>query len=80
MSKFQTPPIQGQPFLDNQEPSYPWQRWFQLIQNALSGSAVPPTAASAGTPIQVQGLATDGTFLYVCTGTNTWKRIALSAF
>lgn len=81
MAKFQTPPIQGQQFLDGQEPTYPWKRWFELVQAALSSATtvvtVPATANSPGTPNQV---ATDGNFLYVCVGVNQWKRAALAAF
>ena len=85
MAKFQTPPIQGQKFLDESdaeraEPAYPWQRWFELVQAALSGPAVPATSAAAGTPIQMQGVATDGNFLYICVGVNSWKRVALTTF
>ncbi len=80
MAKFQTPPIQGQQFLDGQEPSNAWQRWFELIQAALSGPAAPATSDAAGTPIQMQGVATDGNFLYICVGVNQWKRVALNAF
>lgn len=80
MAKFQTPPIQGQPFLDGNEPSYPWQNWFEFVQAALSNPNVPAHSAATGTPIQMQGVATDGNFLYVCVGVNSWKRIALSAF
>jgi len=80
MAKFQTPPIQGQVFLDGNEPSHAWQRWFELVKAALSGPKVPPTSASAGTPVQIQGVATDGNFLYICVGVNQWKRVALSAF
>lgn len=38
---------------------------------------VPATATSTGTTGQ---LAEDGTYLYVCTATNTWMRTALSTF
>jgi hypothetical protein len=76
---FQTPPIQGQKFLDSDEPSHAWQRWFELVKAALSNPDVPTSANSAGTPIQMQGVATDGNFLYICVGVNSWKKIPLSA-
>lgn len=78
--KFQPPPLQGQTFLDGDSPSFPWQKWFELLRAALSGPQVPASGSAAGTPIQIQGMATDGTYLYVCTGVNQWKRVALSAF
>jgi hypothetical protein len=78
--KFQNPPIQGQKFLEADEPSYPWQKWFELVQAALSNLTVPASSVAAGTPIQMQGVATDGNFLYICVGKNSWKRIALTAF
>lgn len=40
-------------------------------------TTVPATATSTGTTGQ---LAEDGTYLYVCTATNTWKRTALTTF
>lgn len=80
MTIFQTPPIQGQKFLDGEEPSHPWQRWFELIKSALSGPSAPATSASAGTPLNIQGLAYDANFLYVCVGKNQWKKIPLTAF
>jgi hypothetical protein len=81
VAKFQIPPIQGQQFLDaSGEPVYPWEKWFSLVQTALSGPNVPASATAAGLPLQMAGLATDGNFLYVCVGVNSWKRVALSAF
>ena len=38
---------------------------------------VPATSGAAGYPGQ---MVQDGTYLYLCTSTNTWKRIALSSF
>jgi hypothetical protein len=80
--KFQPPPIEGQAIVaDSGEPSDPFRRWLNLIPPALTSPAnsgdVPETSAGQG----IQGqLATDGAFLYVCTGKNQWKRLALSAF
>jgi hypothetical protein len=39
----------------------------------LTFVSVPATPTSSGTTGQV---AKDNTYLYVCTGTNTWKRVA----
>lgn len=81
--KFQHPPVEGQLFLDEskQAPSYAWKKWFELIPPRLdspaSSGTVPKTAASQG----IQGqMASDGNFLYVCIGANSWKRVALSVF
>jgi len=43
----------------------------------VSKVAVPATATSAGVLGQV---AADANFLYVCTATNTWKRVAIAAW
>lgn len=55
--------------------------WISLaatrINVTVTWTTVPPTAGSAGAPGQ---LASDGTYLYVCTATNTWKRVAVSTF
>lgn len=60
--------------------SDPWAKWMNLIPLRLTSPVTndaPATSTSAG----IQGeIRQDGSFLYVCTDTNTWKRIALSAF
>jgi hypothetical protein len=86
-TKFQNPPIQGQTFLDpeqpqgQQEPSFAWRQWFNLVATALStalyGVTAPARVNSPGTPGQV---ATDGTYLYICVATNSWRRVAVAAF
>lgn len=45
----------------------------------LSGNLVAstPTGTSIGTPGQI---AFDASYIYVCTATNTWKRVALTSF
>lgn len=87
--KFQPPPLPPQKFLDeplpgedkaSAPPSFPWKRWFETVQQWLSNSGAPATSASAGTPLQIQGLEQDGNFLYVCVGKNSWKRIPLNNF
>ncbi|HZW05395.1 MAG TPA: hypothetical protein VFF58_00675 [Candidatus Nitrosotalea sp.] len=80
--KFQIAPIEGQKFVEEGgHLSEAARRWIELIPPALTSPAhsgtVPPTSASQGIGGQ---LATDGNFLYVCVGTNQWKRLALSAF
>lgn len=89
MPKFQPPPLPPQPFLGAAAPgldktlaapSFPWKRWFEVVQQWLSSSGAPKTSVSAGTPIQFQGFEQDGNFLYVCVGPNQWKRIPLNNF
>lgn len=77
MARFQPPPIQGTKFLEGDEPSYAWQKWFELVQFALSTNPAPAAANSSGTFGQ---LATDGNFLYVCIAKNSWKRVAIAAW
>lgn len=49
-----------------------------VINNpTLTGAAVPATATSTGTTGQI---AYDSTHLYICTATNTWRRIALASW
>lgn len=59
---------------------FSWYQWLAKVARVLfapvSGSA-PGTSASAGVPGQI---AYDQNFLYVCTSSNHWKRIALTAF
>ena len=57
-----------------------WAKQFsQLAAQLIApvGLVAPATSASAGTPGMI---ATDGTYLYICTALNTWKRITLVAF
>lgn len=86
MPKFLSPPIRT-PFLGNPPdaqvagkqnvPSYPWERYFQEITDALSVPSAPPTSASPGVAGQI---TFDANFLYIAVAANTWKRIALVAF
>ena len=79
---FQPPPLQGQQFVDSQgQPTDPLRKWLELIPPALASPAnsgdVPKTSAGQG----IQGqIACDGVYLYVATGNNQWKRVALNAF
>jgi len=77
---FQPPPFPPQDFLTGTVPSFPWKRWFETVQQWLSNKGAPATSNSAGTPLQIQGLETDGQYLYVCIGANQWKRIPLTNF
>lgn len=82
MAKFQPLPPRQQKFFEGEGDliARQWYQWFLLVQNFLSllgGLPAPATSASAGTPGQY---AFDNTFLYICISTNSWKRIALTAF
>jgi len=50
--------------------------WVKLAANILNNTwtTAPAHDTSKGTANQ---LATDGSYLYVCTATNTWKRVAI---
>jgi hypothetical protein len=43
----------------------------------LADAAAPATSTSTGV---VGDVRMDSDYIYVCTATNTWKRIALSSF
>lgn len=73
---YNTPVLQPKSNLISRE----WAKQFQqaTVQLISPVSAnVPATSASPGT---FGMLATDGTWLYVCIGNASWKRIALTAF
>ena len=61
--------------------SFSWYRWFvSIVAKALLApvsSTVPTVTNGLGIPGQI---ATDGTYLYVCVGVNSWKRTALAAW
>ena len=42
-------------------------------------NGAPATGTSAGNPGAV-AIAANGTFMYVCTATNSWTRVALQSF
>jgi hypothetical protein len=86
--KFQPPPIQGQKFVEEDgHPTDPLRKWLELIPPAVTSpanSGSVPAMALDPTGVKSQGIAgqmaTDGNFLYVCVGKNSWKRVALGAF
>ena len=47
------------------------------IVGSIADVTAPATATSTGTTGQI---ATDAGFIYVCTATNTWKRVAIATF
>lgn len=40
-------------------------------------ASVPATAAATGTPGMI---AYDASYIYICTATNTWKRVAIATW
>lgn len=82
MPSFQpSPSNNGEALTDQQgHATFPFKQWLQAVQQWLSSKGAPATKTSAGTPIQIQGLETDGTYLYVCYGVNKWRRVLLSDF
>lgn len=52
----------------------------ELGKLAFSETALVPVPASA-TAAGIQGqLAQDGSYLYICTAPNTWKRVAIATW
>lgn len=50
---------------------------YQALNNRVTFVPVPAANNSPGTPNQ---MAISSGFLYVCIGTNSWRRVALSTF
>jgi hypothetical protein len=81
-AKFDAPPVRT-PFFGKEQdgtPSWTWKKWLQSIPPRLISPAVssaPATATATGIAGQI---AYDGNFIYICVGTDSWKRAALSAF
>lgn len=76
------PPIASQPIIAEGKFVFSWYHWFAaIVAKSLNAPVVaaasPFPSASTGTAGQIRY---DQNFLYVCTGANTWKRVALSAF
>ena len=67
-------------FLDGDYVSSPWVKWMGLIAPRLTSPVTndpPPTSTSTGKQGEMRQ---DANFLYVCVGTNQWKRTALNTF
>lgn len=75
------PPPAQEPVLANGFFSFAWYQWLTgvvaKILRAPASASTPATAVAAGVPGQI---AYDQNFVYVCVGTNSWKRAALAAF
>jgi len=69
------------PILENGQMHWGWVKQFQIASTQLNApvatTAAPTSSASAATFGQI---ATDGTYLYIATGNNQWKRIPLTSF
>ena len=53
------------------------QEIFEDLRSKATTTSVPTSATANGSPGQI---AYDSSFLYVCTATNTWRRVAISAW
>jgi hypothetical protein len=51
-------------------------QWAKAL-NAPVNATVPAAADASGTAGQI---ASDGTYLYLCVATNSWKRVPLTEF
>lgn len=76
------PPDTREPVLQEETNgfSFAWYQWCALVARILFSpvsASAPATAAATGKTGQI---ATDGNYLYVCVGTNSWKRTALTAW
>tara|TARA_R100000951_G_scaffold68425_1_gene57745 strand:+ start:1215 stop:1472 length:258 start_codon:yes stop_codon:yes gene_type:complete len=47
------------------------------VLDFFNGNAVPASATATGIKGQI---AADATHLYICTATNTWKRVGIATF
>jgi hypothetical protein len=59
-----------------------WQ-WLQGLNSLAAAASAPATStvpATSSSPGNYGQMATDGTFLYIATGLNQWKRLALTEF
>ena len=67
-------------FLDSEYVSPPWVKWLGLIAPRLTSPVTndpPATSTSTGKQGEIRQ---DANFLYLCVGTNQWKRIPLTSF
>jgi hypothetical protein len=61
--------------------SWQWQKGLTSLTQAASAPAGTSNAPASSSAAGAFGnMATDGQFLYIATGPNKWKRIALTAF
>ena len=51
--------------------------WYQAMRSPAGGVAAPASSTSTGIAGQI---AYDANFLYICIGTNLWRRVPLGAF
>lgn len=60
--------------------SWVWMKQFQQAAAQLLSPVTKNFPVTSADTAALGQLATDGTYLYVATGVNQWKRIALSSF
>lgn len=75
-AKFQPPPLKTSLLAEDGTVHQAWAQWISLIAPRLTSPVVIGTPHANGVPGQI---AQDGTYLYICTATNIWKKIPLSA-
>jgi hypothetical protein len=75
-AKFQPAPLNTPLLADDGTIHDSWAKWINKIAPRLTSPVV------AGTPTSANGIlgqiAMDGTYLYICTAANTWKKIPLT--
>jgi hypothetical protein len=74
------PPQAQEPVLAGNTFSFAWYTWFASKVGQLLQTLSPNVPANSGAPGRPGQAAYDQNYIYICTGTNTWKRAALSAF
>ena len=60
--------------------SWQWQQGMNAIAQAADAPVTASVPASSSSPGNYGQIATDGSFIYVCIGSNAWVRAALSSF
>lgn len=64
--------------------NWQWAQHFQLAAQQLAAPVSTTAPATSTSPVAVNKdsvpIASDGVYLYVATGPDTWKRIPLSSF
>jgi len=75
--------LEGPPRLKISEADSVWRNWLLNLYNKISGNLVidNPAAPASATATGVTGtIQWDADYIYVCTDTDTWKRVAISTW
>jgi hypothetical protein len=82
MPRFADPPIatdfqtHGTPM-----PSFPWEQWLQAVTSRFNALQLPrATPKTSASPGATDSITYDANYLYICVGTNSWRRVPLSTF